>query len=470
MKYCPYCGTEMLDDVQFCTSCGKQFVDASKQVDAAPETTVVAPPKKNNRRKGLIAGLVFLALLIAGAYYFLSGGSIFKKEPPSISTLSESCVRVNCYNVLDENVGGGSGFCIFDDHTIITNYHVVDGAVERIDVDTEDGDSFEIDSILAYSEDRDICFLHIADDDRLTPLETGSTETLQKGDDVVAIGSPRGILNTVSEGKFSGWLSEDEGEVLQISTPISSGSSGGALFNSRHELIGMTYASYVDGQDLNEAIPIESISELWKSRSDKSKTSLAKLIKKQAVEIIPDVITMEELLGNPSKYEGREVDVMGYVSSVYWFPSEYDEMDLAEIVLVQDPKDIEKNFYDVDDMDFDISDASSPYQKDLRNNVQDADGALIFGTAYFYDTDDPSINSAEYVAPGDLIIVTGYFKNGKLEIEVPDGTLSLNNCNFLSDDPNEYNGEPVENLGEYTSFILAVNNYSCKELEYIYGD
>ena len=88
-----------------------------------------------------------------------------------------------------------------------------------------------------------------------------------KGETVTAIGSPLGIKNTVSKGNLSARIMQDGYDVLQFTAPISNGSSGGALFNEKGEVIGITFASFVEGQNLNLAIPIELVDNLYQSKS-----------------------------------------------------------------------------------------------------------------------------------------------------------------------------------------------------------
>ena len=110
----------------------------------------------------------------------------------------------------------------------------------------------------------------------IEPLKLGSSENMLKGEEVVAIGSPLGLVNTVSTGVISGRAKENGGEVIQFTAPISNGSSGGALFDSKGMVIGVTYASYVDGQNLNLAIPIEQVIKLYDEKKEENYTSFAK--------------------------------------------------------------------------------------------------------------------------------------------------------------------------------------------------
>ena len=84
-------------------------------------------------------------------------------------------------------------------------------------------------------------------------LRVGDSEQLRVGQKLVAIGSPLGLQNTVSEGIISGL----RGVVVQMTTPISPGSSGGAVLNSRGEVVAVAVATVKGGQNINFAVPIE---------------------------------------------------------------------------------------------------------------------------------------------------------------------------------------------------------------------
>ena len=89
-------------------------------------------------------------------------------------------------------------------------------------------------------------------------LELGSSKNLLKGEKVVAIGSPDGLINTVSDGVFSRY---DESGFLQMTATIWHGSSGGALLNDEGLVIGVTTAGLEAG--INFATPIEYAEKLY---------------------------------------------------------------------------------------------------------------------------------------------------------------------------------------------------------------
>lgn len=84
-------------------------------------------------------------------------------------------------------------------------------------------------------------------------MKLGSYENVKKGDKVMAVGSPLGLSNTVSDEIISGIRSDAEGKLIQITAPISEGSGGGALFDADYNVIGVTYD---EGENLKFANPI----------------------------------------------------------------------------------------------------------------------------------------------------------------------------------------------------------------------
>ena len=134
-------------------------------------------------------------------------------------------------------------------------------------IETEEGAHFAVSEIIAYSEDSDLAILKIDGVTNLEPLEVSSKE-VQKGDKVVAIGSPEGMQNTVSEGIVSGIRADyiKNYDVIQITAEITHGSSGGALFNQDYKVIGVTFAGK-DVANINFAIPIKAVEELYASKN-----------------------------------------------------------------------------------------------------------------------------------------------------------------------------------------------------------
>ncbi|MBK9332770.1 MAG: serine protease [Ignavibacteria bacterium] len=156
--------------------------------------------------------------------------------------------------------GSGSGFIADDDGLIVTNFHVIEDAYYA-KIFYYDGTESNVNMLYAYDEEWDLAAL------KTTPsfvkyVTIENYDKVEIGSVCFAIGSPRGIANTISDGIVSNKLTYKSGYIYQITSPISPGSSGGALFNEYGKLIGVTTSYRPDGQNLNYAIPSEYVADL----------------------------------------------------------------------------------------------------------------------------------------------------------------------------------------------------------------
>jgi S1-C subfamily serine protease len=161
---------------------------------------------------------------------------------------------VEVFDSSGRRLATGSAFFVNDNGLLVTNHHVIDGA-DRISIITSDGKSHNV-TVLLYDERRDVAILKapIRGNDFVS---LGNSYYVQTGDVVYTYGSPLGITNTITAGLVSKSLSIVNGqEFIQLSAPISPGSSGGMLVNEVGELIGITTANLTYGQNMNLAIPI----------------------------------------------------------------------------------------------------------------------------------------------------------------------------------------------------------------------
>lgn len=156
----------------------------------------------------------------------------------------------------DELTAQGSGVIVDSSGVIVTNYHVIDGnTVENIVL--FDGREFLLEEILYYDKKRDIAFLKISGED-FSFAALGNSDNLELGQEVMAIGNPYGLQNTISTGIISGARTFDDLEYIQISVPITYGSSGGGLFDKDGKLVGITEWGF-DEANLNFAIPVNDV-------------------------------------------------------------------------------------------------------------------------------------------------------------------------------------------------------------------
>jgi S1-C subfamily serine protease len=166
-------------------------------------------------------------------------------------------IEVNGFEDGEAFSASGSGFFISSDGKIVTNYHVINAATQGT-VTLNGGQKYDISSVLGYNKDQDLAVIRISGTG-LPICVLGDSSKVAVGDPVVAIGSPLGIQNTVSEGIVSK-LWEDGS--LQITAPISPGSSGGALFNMYGEVIGVTTWKIRNGENMNVAVPANLVRSL----------------------------------------------------------------------------------------------------------------------------------------------------------------------------------------------------------------
>lgn len=184
----------------------------------------------------------------------------------SVTDIAKRKVGVVYIEVLDSKnkvSSTGSGFIVND--KIITNYHVIAGASSAT-VTTNSGKKYNVTGVYAYDEELDLAVLKV-NGSKLPSVTLGDSDKISIGEKVVAIGSPIGLQNTVSEGIISSLRNGEDSCSIQISVPINHGSSGGALFNEYGNVIGITSAGYDTTGDLNFAIPVNLVKPLLKSNT-----------------------------------------------------------------------------------------------------------------------------------------------------------------------------------------------------------
>ena len=182
--------------------------------------------------------------------------------PSLIKRIKPSTVIIFAYDDKGEFLKLGSGFFISQNGDVITNYHVLEGA-ESAEVKTSDEKTYTISDIVAVDEKNDIIRLSVNIPSKyVLPLSLSET-TPEIGERIIVYGSPLGLENTVSDGIVSAIRDiPDYGRIIQITAPISPGSSGSPVLNMQGEVIGIATFQLVEGQNLNFAIPSERIANL----------------------------------------------------------------------------------------------------------------------------------------------------------------------------------------------------------------
>jgi hypothetical protein len=213
---------------------------------------------------------------------------------------------------------------------IFTNFHVVEGA-SKITVKFVDEKSYDVLSLYAYDADRDVAVLKI-NGSGLPVVVFGNSSLLENGEEILTIGSPIGLENTISDGLISNRSRTLEGQVyLQISAPISPGSSGGALVNLYGEVVGITSAQFISGQNLNLAIPINEVKRFQSTNLNMSLGAFSKLKVEKRIDYDDGDYYIGEVIGgvpqgkgtmyysNGDKYVGEFYDGLKEGFGIYYW-------------------------------------------------------------------------------------------------------------------------------------------------------
>jgi serine protease Do len=156
----------------------------------------------------------------------------------------------------------GSGFFV-GPGLVITNFHVIKG-MRRGTLRTVGGRklTFHISHVLQIDERTDLALVGIYDafNVPIPSLQLDARANVSVGETIYAFGNPEGLTGTMSPGIVSAGLRNTrDGTLLQISAPISSGSSGGPVVDSRGQVVGVALGSLKEGQNLNFAIHASTV-------------------------------------------------------------------------------------------------------------------------------------------------------------------------------------------------------------------
>ena len=176
--------------------------------------------------------------------------------PTIVRQAGRAVVSIRVYDTAGTQIGLGSGFLV-EGGRVVTNSHVVNGAA-RAEVFDSDG---QLLGTTQYAESLSTT-VDLAVLPRMGSIPASiplSVYVPSVGERVVVIGAPEGLTNTVSDGIVSAFRNWEGRRWMQITAPISSGSSGGPVLNSRGEVVGVSVAMLRQGQNLNFAIPASNV-------------------------------------------------------------------------------------------------------------------------------------------------------------------------------------------------------------------
>ena len=207
----------------------------------------------------------------------LSATEAYNKVAPAAVVVSTKSVTQGYFMQTQEVEGIGSGFIINEEGYILTNYHVVKGAQE-ISV-TLSNDVTTTAQIVNYDENQDVAMIKITDESVKIPatVELGDSDSLQPGEEVIAIGTPLSteLSSTVTKGIISATsrsVAVESGvtmNLIQTDAAINPGNSGGPLVNTKGEVVGIN-SSKISGEaveGIGFSIPINDIKDKIESLS-----------------------------------------------------------------------------------------------------------------------------------------------------------------------------------------------------------
>ena len=200
-------------------------------------------------------------------------GAIYQKNVQAVVLITAKVTGSNMFGQATTGMSSGSGFVLTEDGYVVTNHHVVEGAT-GVTVTLHDGTEYAA-TVVGSDATNDVAVLKISEDVTLQAVEIGSSDALSVGDQVVAIGNPLGELTSTLT---VGYVSAKERDVttdgttinmIQTDAAINSGNSGGPLFNSQGEVVGITTAKYSGSsssgatiEGIGFAIPIDDVMPL----------------------------------------------------------------------------------------------------------------------------------------------------------------------------------------------------------------
>jgi hypothetical protein len=184
-----------------------------------------------------------------------------EKTPTEIARLAfPSVVLLVLQDARGQPLSLGSGFFVEKD-IVATNFHVIDGASSGFARIIGRPTKLTIEGIVGLDAARDLVLLQLAHS-AAPPLEIAPESSVSVGDPVFAVGNPRGLEGTFSQGIVSSVREFGSDRLLQVTAPISPGSSGGPVLDRTAAVIGVSVASITNGQNLNFAIPADYVKAL----------------------------------------------------------------------------------------------------------------------------------------------------------------------------------------------------------------
>ena len=199
----------------------------------------------------------FLRIILSTSFFVMAVTAHAKTAGEIYEMASRITVVVHSTYDKKETTSQGSGV-ILSEEEVVTNCHVIKGASQ---IEVLIGGEVYFATLRFSDWARDICSLSVRGLGGRAAV-IGSSKALKAGAKVYAVGAPHGLELTLSDGIVSGLREIEGGNYIQTTAAISSGSSGGGLFDENGALVGIMSFHYTKGQNLNFASRVEWVKEL----------------------------------------------------------------------------------------------------------------------------------------------------------------------------------------------------------------
>ena len=376
-----------------------------------------------------------------------------------------SMVRINT------DKGTGSGFFVSNKGDILTNYHVIEDAENIIVIPSNSSPIYAL--VKDYDKQKDIALL-VVNLPGSTPFLKISSKLPKLGEAIMAVGNPKGLEGTVSNGIISAF--RENNTWIQFTAPVSPGSSGGALINSLGEVVGMP-TFLLDGQNLNFAISPIILSRFFNSARNKTPREMPKIASRKSESVLTPKNSSELIFVKKDEsyeiYLEKESIIYDKESSTayfmtIWYPSEKTKRQIEK-----DP-----NFNLIPGKNLGIF--ALYYIADFSNNTY-----VHLRTINFYD--DGSI-ARDYRKPDDEIIFDTPKKGSRIESlmqalskqlniknnrrsNIDSNSISLPNENgFLVhkwgcsvESVKKYVSSPLEKIGNFDTLYTTYRFYKIRD-------
>jgi len=206
------------------------------------------------------------SFLVAIAITYLAAPATFGQSADTAKQVYSSSQDSVFLVYLNDSSGSpsalGSAFLVAP-RLLVTNAHVAEAGSPVLAV----GPARIPLKVLRTDDKNDMAILSLDVDLTSKPLPLASGG-LSPGEQIFAIGNPEGLEKTISQGIVSALRKRGDRDLLQITSPISHGSSGGPILNAKGEVVGVAVGMMEDGQNLNFAVPVAYVRSIIEQKPD----------------------------------------------------------------------------------------------------------------------------------------------------------------------------------------------------------